>query len=113
MFYIQLINLFWIHKVQIKSFNSKHDTDVSNWEVYAIPTYQKHMMYAIAVVYGIYWDWFDKMCLLFHHELALLLRVSLKQTDDNALCYLIYLDKAILMSEHLICFYFHFYYQEF
>lgn len=45
-----------------------------------------------------------KMCPVCHHELALLQRVSLKQIDDNALCYLTYLDKPILMSKHLICF---------
>jgi hypothetical protein len=44
------------------------------------------MMHATAIVYGIYWDWFDKKkCPLFHHEVALLLRVSLKHTGGNAL----------------------------
>jgi len=61
------------------------------------------MMYAIAVVYGIYWDWFDKNVPVVLSRTCTTAKSKFKKTDDNALCYMKYLDKAILMSEHLIC----------
>jgi hypothetical protein len=47
-------------------------------------------MYAIAVVYGIYWDWFDKNVPVVLSRTCTTAKSKFKKTDDNALLYEIF-----------------------